>query len=114
MLRYSRHSYQSFCLVLNIILGLFLERKLQRDAARSLRRLDVGDTHVEQHDSPGHLEWATRYVDGILDDVITCVVKDVPASWPSYSSISSSAIGAGAEAATGPGLPCTDATGYYP
>lgn len=41
---------------------------------------------MEQHDSPGHLEWATQYVDEMLDDVITCVVKDVPASWPSHSS----------------------------
>lgn len=68
-----------------------LERKLQRKAASALRKLEVGDDHVDQESSPGHLEWATKYVDEVLDGVITCVMNDMQAL-PSHSTLEGQAL----------------------
>ena len=48
-----------------------LQRKLQRSAARSLRKLDVGG------DDDNHLDWANQYVDGVLEGVLTNVLSEM-------------------------------------
>ena len=57
-----------------------LERKLQRSAARWLRKLDVGQ------DDDNHVDWANHFVDGVLEGVLSDVLGEMQGSLPAHPS----------------------------